>query len=99
MPDVVWVCGPIGFHLWEKVRLKNSLRFADRGFNRIWFLRVQLAVAGSIKRVEVRGNCVEGLLFRGVRLIQDFDCFPLEIRQCGIETACRERLIERDIGR
>jgi len=42
MPDIVWVSGPIRFHLGEEVGLEDALRLADRGFDGVSFLRVQL---------------------------------------------------------
>jgi hypothetical protein len=40
MPDVVWVSFPICFHLRKEVSPEDALRFADRTFNRVSFLRI-----------------------------------------------------------
>ena len=97
--EVIWMSGPIGFHLGEEVGLEDALRFADRGFDRVGLLRVQLAVVGSIKPVETRCNCVERLLLRRVGLVQYFHCLPFQVRQRRVESAGGKRLVQSDIRR
>jgi hypothetical protein len=50
--DIVRVSGPVRFHFREKVGLEDALCFGNRGFDRVGFLRVQLAVVGPVKSVE-----------------------------------------------
>ena len=42
MPDVIWMCLPIGFHFWEKVSFKDTLNFADGPLNQVLFLRIHI---------------------------------------------------------
>ena len=70
MSDIVRMSGPVGLHLREKVGLEDALRFADCCFYRVSFLRVQLAVAGSVKTIQARCDRVECFLLGGVGFVQ-----------------------------
>ena len=59
MSDVVRVSGPIGLHLGKEVSLEDALRLADRCFDRLCFLRVELAVICPVKAVESRCDRVQ----------------------------------------
>ena len=54
MSDIVRMSGPVGFHLGKEVGFEDALCFADRGFDRVGSLRVQIAIIRAIKRIETR---------------------------------------------
>lgn len=80
MPYVIGMCLPIGFHLREKVSLKNALNFAHGSLDQILFLRVHVRVLTAIKVIQPGINLLNRSFGGFIMPAQKFNRFAFEIR-------------------
>ncbi|MDT4954380.1 MAG: hypothetical protein QOJ02_2518, partial [Acidobacteriota bacterium] len=96
---VVRVSLPVGLHLREEIGLVDALDFTDRHFDGVSLLCVNIRVASAVKTIKARGNRAYSFVVRCVRLCENFNRLPLEIRQRDIQPPRRERVVYSHIRR
>ena len=73
MSDVIRMGLPVGLHLREKIRLKNSLDLFHRAIDRGALLRVDVRIFRAIELIQARGDLADRFVGGRVRPTERFD--------------------------